>query len=97
MVPYVNNEDVAKDKLDHAQKLEELGYILYCGYCKRPSSAKMVSKQTQTALGGAKNQRLREISVAKQAPKDMDPNKYAIKGTEDDPEILKNKYAEEPN
>ena len=57
----------------------------------------MVSKQTQTALGGAKNQRLREISVAKQAPKGMDPNKYAIKGTEDDPEILKNKYAEEPN
>ena len=57
----------------------------------------MVSKQTQTALGGAKNQRLREITVAKQAPKGMDPNKYAIRGTDDDPEILKKKYAEEYN
>lgn len=53
----------------------------------------MVSKQTQTALGGAKNQRLREISVAKQTPTGMDPNKYAIKGTDDDPDILKKKYA----
>ena len=57
----------------------------------------MVSKQTQTALGGAKNQRLREITVAKQAPKGMDPNKYTIRGTDDDPEILKKKYAEEYN
>ena len=52
----------------------------------------MVSKQTQTALGGAKNQRLREISVAKQTPKGMDPNKYAIKGTDIDPEILKKNF-----